>query len=386
VTRDNHLLALSLLVAAIGMPGVVACAAEWSLTPSGQLLGAIQSNPGLQAQNVPTARSLAAKFVVDLQRRTERSSVIISPQLLLQRYRHNGDLNRDEQRIDLTLRRQGEYLSWTGFGTAARDTTLTSELGTTGLTQSARRHQVVELTAGPRWQLSERLSTRSAVLWRSHRYPGKVQSGLTDYAYRSGTLGVDYELNERTGISLSGVAGRLTSGGAQQPSDDFSINLETQFRWRPQWSGGVVIGPSQARSGGASRDGLAFHVEVTRTTETVSLSASLGRAVSQAGRGVLTERDDLSLSGTRRLSERSEVALSAGGTVSRDALPRAGLVAGDVRYGHAEVNLRRRLNDNWNVNLLLGYTMQRIGTSSAALARGVEAQLGFEWSGNGRRH
>ncbi len=369
-----------LLATAASVIGGTAVAAEWSVTPSGQLYAQVDTNPGLQQQDTATAAAMAAEFALRLQRQTEHFGLVIAPRVHSQRYRRDSALDRDDQSLELLLQQRGEYRDWSGSVRATRDTTATSELGTTGLTQGNRLHQGLNLSLGPSWRFSERYSMTGSVQWLSNRYPDEPQQELVNYQHRSVRLSGGYAYTDRMSLSVNASAGRMTSDLPDSQSDDTHLGLEWNYHWSPLWRAAVSVGPAWAHAASGSRNSVAYRAEFNRQGERSTLSALVNHGVSQSGRGVLTQRDEINFRVTHRLAERMNAAISVSASRNRDAVPTLGLQLNDVRYLRADSSLSWGFAADWSAVLSVGTSMQRLPTNSDA-ARGHDVRLTLSWSG-----
>jgi hypothetical protein len=370
-----------------GLTSTSAFAAEWVFTPAAEVSERTQQNPHLSAdknQQNDLSTGVGAQASLMLQRRTERLSVTVQPVVRTYRFPDHSDLNRNEQHLDVSLNWQGEKVSWAGVAAAAHDTTLTSELGNTGLTQGNYRHESFDLSLGPTWMVSERLQARTSVGLYSNRYPGGESSGLENYRYSTALVGMSYVLTDRASVSLYGSAGRLDGQGSGANTDNASLTLQSRYAWSSLMSIGVGVGPSLARTDAGQQRGLLYNADVTRVFEKSALSFSLRRTQSPSGRAVLTDVEDATLAFTAQLTERLTGTASAGFTRRRDALRDLNLDLTRVHYAHADAGVSWLLAPNWRLGASVGSAVQQVGSDfyNNSTGRGFDAHLALSWNGN----
>lgn len=377
---------LGITAAVAGMTSGPALSAEWTFVPDAQLTTQAQDNPRLLPEGDERVTSFVTRAGLRTSRRTERLDLAARAAASIQRSDEDSGLDRDEQLLDLTAGWKGERLSWRGNAVAARDTTLTSELGVTGLTQLNQRHEGYNVSLGPAWQASERLLIASSAGWQLSRYPDP-ETTLRDYRY--GTVGVSavYALSDRASLSLVGSTGRYSTESAVRDTRNASVSLEAQYAWSERWIVSVGAGPSWVEAGRSSEHGYVYNFSLARRMERGALSVSASRQQSPSGFGLLTEADEAGLDFTLQVSERLTGSATAGFVRRKDALPELRLNLQELRYRHAGLHLNWTLNPHWQLSGGLSHKRQKVGTFAASRsARNYEIQLALGWTGSPHVH
>jgi hypothetical protein len=374
---------LGLSAAAAAMAGGTAMAAEWTIAPSARLTMQTQDNPRLTVvdEDKDTEISAGAVATVEVRRRTEQLQLIANSRATYQRYQRDADLDRNEQFVDVTANWQGELVSWNGDLSAARDSTTTSELGTTGLTQFNERHESLVASLGPAWQLSERMAVGANLGWQVSKYPDTV-AGLSDYRYTTASVNAVYGWSDRASVTLIGSAGRLVRDAFDSESKSSSLRAQIQYALSPLWTFSAGIGPSWVETSRQRDRGFVYNASIGRRLEFSSLTLAASRSQSPSGYGVLTELDDFALAFGTQLSERVSAGLSAGLARRKDAVPAFGVDLQEVRYRQIKANLSWLFARNWQVAMSVGNYAQRLSSLSDRTARNYEAGLTLSWSGD----
>lgn len=375
---------LRLLAAAPALLAGPAMAAEWSLTPSGQLVTQAQRNPRLADDGTSTSASLATQLDLRLERATERFNLIIQPHVGWQRYEQDNSLDRSDQQLEATLHWRGELIDWNGTVGATRDSTLTSERGTTGLTQLNERHEGLDVSLGPTWQWSERLTGGTNVGWQAARYPGNRETELQNYDYRLVSGDVGYVLSDRAVLTWVASVGQLVPQHTDAKSDNASLRMQMRYALSSLWSLNLGAGPSVVRAQEHRQNGVIYTAAVSRAFERSSLSLSVNRSVSPSGRGVLTQLQDASLNFGTQLSERVSTGCSVSFSRRTDAIRAGNTALSDVRYARADFSVSWQVSEHWHLGAGMGYSAQQLGArdDNADTARGYDAQLTLGWTGN----
>lgn len=379
---------LPLAAVTAGLASGSSLAAEWTMTPSANLLTQAQQNPRLAVDDDSkhdVSSGLGLTAGLGILRRTERTTLSVSPLVRAYRYDDNNNLDRDEEALGITYGWVGETVSWDSNVSAARDTTLTSELGTTGLTQGNLRHESWDVSVGPSWQLTERWRLRANAETYAHRYPDR-QSALLDYGYSTAMLSTSYVASEKLVVSLFGTAGRLNSDGNTGNTDDKSANVQLQYSWSLLTSFGAAIGRSWVTSDtGESRKGLLFNLSASHVFEKSSLSFNVSRRQAPSGRALLTEADEASVNAATQITERLSATATASYSKRRNVLRSFNFDLQEVRYTRAQLGLAWVLAPNWKLGFAAGSTTQQVGSDFVQgdlTGRGFEVSLGLSWNGD----
>lgn len=382
-SRRPLLRPLSLLLTAPALLTGTALAAEWTATPSAQLLAQGQSNPRFADEEQNLTAAFGTQLGLGLTRATERFSLLVQPTVAWHRYQQDTDLDRSDQHLVTEWHWKGEHIDWDGTVSAARDTTLTSERGTTGLTQLNERHESLDVSLGPSWRWSERLSGIANIGLQAARYPGST-SALQDYDYRLATTSLSYVLSDRAALTGIATVGRLIPEQTQLQSDSGSVRLQMQYALSSLWMLQFGAGPSLVRTASHEEHGIVYTGTLARTFERSSLSLSMNRSVSPSGRGVLTQLQDASLKYNAQLDERLSTGCSLTLSRRKDAIPAIETTLSDVSYARADVTASWRVSEHWHLGGGMGYAAQRFEgiRSDADTARGYDVQLTLGWTGD----
>jgi hypothetical protein len=378
---------LPLAAVTAGLASGSALAAEWTFSPTIDLSAQTQQNPRLttdENRKDDISNGLGAIAGLGLQRRTELTTLSVSPVFRAYRYSNDGNLDRNEGNVNLSYDWLGEKVSWKAGANAARDTTLTSELGTTGLTQGNQRHESWGASIGPTWALSERWQLESSLQTYASRYPDQ-QFGLSNYTYSTALLSTAYAVNEKLSVTLYGTAGKLDSEGNGSNTDDKSANVQLTYSWSPLTSFAASVGRSWVKSDAGNNTGLLYSVSASRAFEKSALSFSVSRRQSPSGNALLTESQEARLSFGSQITERLSVTSSASYSKRRNVLRIFNVDLQEVRYSRADLGLSWRMAANWRLGFNVGSVTQQAGSffyGEDATARGLDLRLGLSWNGD----
>lgn len=354
-------------------------AAEWRIAPSFGTTLVGESNPGLVAVPTTSQQALAAEAGLRLQGRTEITEFGLNAAAARREYRVDS-LNRSDLSVDASLAHaSSERTSWSARIAATRDSTLTSELGTSGQSRADYRHESIGASLSPEWQWGERWTAAMTAQWRSDFYPS-TDSSLVDYQYISGMLTSSWRRSARDSIGIVLHTGRLSVAQAPADVEDASASLQYARTIAELWSLSLAAGPAWARGAGSTETGETFSMEVTRDGQYGAVSFSADRSIAPTGNGYLTRRDSLAVQMHRKLVPNLSGSLGTRYLRSRTVIGALGFTFDDVRYRRVEAGLSWTVTPQWVADFRAGYAdqTQQLGRSTGT---GADFSLGIRWSG-----
>ncbi|MBL8267861.1 hypothetical protein [Steroidobacter sp.] len=360
-----------------------ALAAEWQVAPSVRVGSSYADNPRLLDDGGTSSSGAVGEMKASLQRLTARSELSLRPRFVFSRYSDDETLDSDDQFVTAGYRWLGERSEWnTEFG-LTRDTTLTSELGSTGLVQSNRRHEAASFTVAPKVMFTERVSGGVQMYLVDNSYVDAELTGLVDYRYTALSLFSTVLLSDAgSALSISAQGGELsTEGAGGYQTRDGTLRLGWTFQPWLLWTAGFSAGPSIVEAEAGNDTGYVFDGQIKRQGERWSLSANASRSQAPTGRGVLTRRDEIKLLFNRALTERLSASIDAHWVRSEDLLPVQGSAQTyQVDYARLGIGANWRLSRDWSLSLQLSGNTQNYQLATER-ANGYRASLNMVWNG-----
>lgn len=360
-----------------------ASAAEWRVLPSAFVGASYADNPRLRVDDSSSVSGTVGEFKASLQRVTERSELSLLPRFIASRYSEDESLDSDDQFINGGYRWVGERSEWNMDLGWVRDSTLTSELGSTGLVDSNRRHETSSFTVSPKVMFTERVSGGMQMYVSDNRYIDAENTGLVDYRYLALSLFSSVVLTDAGGtLSVTGQGGRLTTEGVfGAETQNGTLRLGWTFQPWLLWTASLSGGPAIVETARATDTGWVFDGELKRLGDRWSVTANAGRNQSPTGRGVLTRRDEARLTFSRNITERLGASISARYIRSQDLLPQQGRVtAYEVDYAQLGMAASWRLSRDWSLSLQLTGNSQDFELAPER-ANGYRASFNVIWNG-----
>ena len=380
-------LAKLIMLTALATNRGTASAADWTETFDASANAAYVTNPQLLPGSNIADQSGQVMLDGATHAQTERAQLTVTPRFSVIRYAHETDLDFETGSVDVAFLRKLERGQWTLDGQALVDSTVVSELGTTGITSINRRHYAESISTGYQYDLTERLSWQLQGMWQDTRYTDALRFGLTDYGYVSAQSGLGWSFSERIQGSFTLETDRIDPKvGVTQNEYSASVQLKRSFSERYAWRASIGGARVQAGPAGSQTSSL-FELGASRQGERVQWDLSVKRAVLPIGNGLLAREDLASFGATVGISERSSVNLSLNVirtepvTVSVYLAPGISLayqVYSGAAWGQASAQWLYHLSRHW----ALAATYQRARARNylfAEWANGDQARIGVVW-------
>jgi hypothetical protein len=393
-------------LAAVALFAALSChAAEWVLEPSIDSKASTTDNlnltPGFRESSWWMTLSPALAF----SRNTEISQVLGSVRLNVNRYPDDRQLDTEDQLLYFSSKLNDERNQFGLSGTYTRDSTLQTELQTTGIPQV--RRQRTQTGIQPSWQHS--LDERNAVFanYNYEKADYEAGAGLVDYSNQQVSVGLQHLWNERTTVALIGVYSRYETDTGSQTTQSGIVNanvvykpsertdLSFQAGWRNstieihnsfdvcpagdpaicQFLGIPLVRLNQETK--STDDGWLLDVSAAYRWESATASLSIGRDINPTGGGLLVQTDNITAGYSRQFSERLSGTLGASFLQSQYL---GGVGAGKSDYYRLDGGLTWTLSEYWRLNAGYSYAHQRSeNTPEAATANSVFVSLGYNW-------
>ena len=364
-----------------------ALAADWSESLEAAANVAYATNPQLQPGS--KVGDQVALLAVDgsTSVQTERGQLSATPRFSITRYERETGLDIDTGSLDFSYLQKLERGQWTLSGQALTDSTVTSELGLTGITSVNRRHDAAAVSPGYQYFSSERLSWLLQGSWQLTRYSDARRFGLTDYDYASVQFGPSWGFSERVKGSLVVEADRVRPQDGT-PEKDYSASLQLKRNLSEQYAWRVSAGVTRVDSGGSSSaTSSLLELGATRQAELVQWDISLRRAVLPIGLGLLARQDQATAGIVVGTSEQSTLSLSVS-AIRTDpvslslylspAISLRYLVYSGASWGQASAEWKYRLSPNWALSAAYVQARARSGNLQE-WANGNQARIGVQW-------
>ena len=373
-------LSSSVVVACSALAAASASAAEWRITPSSSVAADYSDNPRLLTSGGEAANGVRSELSTQLLMRTERVALSMIPRIVSSHYSNDATLSSTDEFIDFAGQWQSERTTWATTANFTRDTTLTSEIGFTGLIQSNRRHEGITLGGGPTVQVTERLSLGGQLYEMRNHYVDARYTGLVDYDYSLAGLNAGWVVSERTTLTVDASAGELRAPDAGMKTRNESLKLGMNYTVSELWMAKLSAGPAWVQADAGEDTGWVLSSEFHRHTERNDWSVTLARELTPAGQGLLTRRDSLSIGFIHQITEHTAAEVYVHAINNQTLSPGLAVNYDTVHYQQVETRFRWMLSPSWSLVASASAQRQSFSTYPDAAA-GSRALLNIVWNG-----
>jgi len=299
-----------------------AVGANWTVTPSLQLTVDYDDNVRLETVSPGSVVETTIIPEASINRSTERSDVTIDATGSYATFSGSGsqDLDGGDVILDLSAYRDNSERTRIGLdGEYIRDSTLTSELETTGEVQERRRRDFAFIMPYWTYAISESSSIKFGYEYTDVSYDNPTSLNLFDYDLNALSATLTRQASEETEFFGTLEGARLEAPDKPEKNDYGSLELGVTRRFSPTLSGFVAVGGLSGDADVASNgvrmskdisEGL-FRAGINRKIPVGELSAEIGRYVEPSGRGLLRRTDRIRVRLKRRLSPTTTFTLTA---------------------------------------------------------------------------
>ena len=223
-------------------------AAEWSVEPSVGLRTEYNDNINLSPAPHPDVWGIKLSPDVKFSGETETLKVTGGLNVRINRYFGEGGLDT----IDHTLSLRSNYKAerdLLGLNIdSIRDSTLLSELATTGTVQVRRQRNL--LTANPTWTraLTDATSLSASYSYTNVHYDDSANSGLINYGDQSASVGIQSKLDERNVVNVTAYYDRYETKPAEFRASTYGVQGGYDHDFSETLNGSFVVGLRRTQS------------------------------------------------------------------------------------------------------------------------------------------
>jgi hypothetical protein len=350
------------LVACVGLAWAgIASAEQRYFEPRVSLYGFYEDNVGLQNENETDSPGYILRASATGGRREEHSDINLRSEAVRRHYCDDSDLNTTDLFLDGEYVRRIETDRFWLKTELDLDSTLTSEVATTGRVQVRDRRVRWEIAPGWERQVSERLSVNANGSFQDVDYDDNDSTGLIDYDFSTFGGGLSYGLNER--IQLLGRASfdRYDANTIDNTSETISALGGLSFVITETWSVSALLGGRltdiETRTGTDDSTGGVADISATRQLETGSTRFGLTRSIVPSGDGEVLDTTSVDFNWTKNIVPRWRGILDA--RAFRNEQPSGDASSSDRDYFDLRPRLRFQLEREWSLEFGYRYRYQR---------------------------
>ncbi|MES9962296.1 MAG: hypothetical protein ABW116_02045 [Candidatus Sedimenticola sp. 20ELBAFRAG] len=317
--EKNWMLYRLVAIALLNIPGVVQ-AGQWYFEPDASVRMGYDDNARFSSTNPEGSFSLTGTAQSDFGYRGDHSELTGVASWSSRRFDNLPDLDTDDQSLSLDLKTESELSQFGLQVMFDRDSTLTSELESTGLVQVSSRRERSHMK--PYWQhdINERTQLNFAYDHTDVSYDDAAATGLVDYIHSTGNLGLTYQLLENTQLSFSVFGGNFEADAVNTEVDTLAFHAGAIHRFSETFTANLSVGvAANEASFKDSLDQMTSHnnsatlldAGLTKEWESSRFELSASITETPSGHGRLLRRKALGMKLQTDYSERLNIALNA---------------------------------------------------------------------------
>ncbi len=293
-------------------------AAEYSLAPHVSLQTRFNDNIRMTTRPHDNVLGVILDAEADIGVATPRSSLSITPRMRKSNYTSKDKLDSVNWFMDLNASHALSERHYLGLSANYDiESTLTSELLDTGLTQTTKDRTTRSINPNYTFVYSDRDSIQMAYGYTKVQYADGLGSGLVDYTYRLVSANGIHQLNDTDSVSLLLYTTRFETPQTRSRTRSYAAQASVSRQFSETLQGTIGFGLIHSRfkflqaslpfglpvTVESSATGKLFQFNLEKDWERSKLEASLTRNVSPSGRGSQSTTDELILKGSHRLAE-----------------------------------------------------------------------------------
>ncbi|EGV33735.1 hypothetical protein ThidrDRAFT_0424 [Thiorhodococcus drewsii AZ1] len=363
---------VSLLYLPLVLGSSIAVADQWYVKPLAVLEAYYDDNVRLTSRNERNTSVANVRANVKAGRRTEISDIQLGANLTSSRYFEASDLDKTDGSLNALASYDLGRSTFKLNGAFNYDSTLTSEVSTSGYVQANKRR--LRFYVQPTWtyQLTPRGSVEMTLSYEDIRYEDVDVIPLYDYDYTTAGLTFIYALSERAQAFTRVTFDRYEASDVGLKSDSTGLLFGASYQLSETLSASAYAGVRQTSSevptwlGVQKSDssGPLFQFELNKRFEVGGLDFSVSRSMLPSSNGELLDTTSLALSFTRPLSHKWNFRLTADAYRNRTEDDAAS--SSDRDYFAISPRFEFKLSQELNLGLSYRYRWQKYDLSDEA--------------------
>lgn len=349
-------------------------AEQWYLEPRASLYSFQDDNLNLSILNPVNTVGATASLEGGAGRRTENTEIEIRAKLLSSAYTDASEYDT----TNAALKALGSYQTGRSQfkleGQFDYDSTLTSEVATTGYVQTDKRRQRAAIS--PTWifKLTPRTSVETAFSYEDVSYEDVDLIPLFDYNFSTAAATLVYDLTERSQLFGRVSADRYDASQVDTQSDSRGIEIGASHQLSETLSITLFAGarnttaqtPTWFGVQETDNSGPLFEVKLKKSLEVGEFSVTADRSLLPSSNGSLLDTTSLSMSFAYPLNEAWKFRFDASGYRNRS--PDEGIGTYDRDYLSFAPHVEHRLTEEIFLDVSYRYRWQRYEISATDAA------------------
>ena len=337
------------------MVSAVAHGAQWSIAPNFSLAVDTDSNRGLSPEGADSqSETFSTSGQFDLA--TEANDLSFSPLLRWQDFdtqAFQDIFERDFNIADTWTQERGRLVL---SAEDADRSTLTTEATETGILSTSLHQKLDQVSVGETYSQSERWALVLQGSYSDTSYYGTSQSALLNlllgYRYPMASIGEQLQLTEASSLTASVFYGQLLNRIPGQDTKEGGVTVDYRASLSERTQLDASVGATHVDTAGNSRISETGSISLSRSFDAGSLTLAYADSLTPYGSGALVQRQQVTLSASRNLTERLNLVASASRVQNGQSAASTQLGAPpEVQtYDNAQLDLVWQLAEYWKLD------------------------------------
>ena len=360
---------------------------QWYFEPKASLRGFYDDNVRLISVLPQSSFGAIARAEAVAGRRSEITDIGIDAAVVRRQYTAVPVLNSTDGYLKFDAKHRTERDRFGLRASFAYDSTLTSEVETTGLVQVNKRRK--RMSVSPSWtrSLSERSSLDLRLSYLDVTYQDAGLTGLSNYTYGSASLQHSYNLNEITQLFWNLSYDHFASDRFSRQSNSFGLMAGIGHAFSETLSASLLAGVRKSDGSlefpglfrvSESSSGPLFKGVLTKRFEAGRLELQASRLLLPSGEGQLLDSKQLNARLLYTLKPRWDLSLRA--FALHNTAPSVLTNRQDRKYFSIEPGIEYHLTRWWTVAASYRYRWQKYADRpNDAASNAVFLNLSYVW-------
>ncbi|NEV60737.1 outer membrane beta-barrel protein [Thiorhodococcus minor] len=339
-------------------------AEQWYVEPRASLQAFYDDNVRLSVASPVSSSGGTATGEVEAGRRSEISDIGLSAKVIARRYADASDLDETDSALGFTSAYQWGLSRFGLDASFDYDSTLTSEIATSGLVQVNKRRERVLVSPSWTYNLGSRAQARAGASYQEITYEDVELIPLFNYSFATADLTLTYGLSERATLFGRASYAKYDADQVDTTSDSVGAEVGASYALSETLALTTYAGlrntkaetPTLLGTEETENSGPLFQLELKKTFDRGQLRVSADRSVVPSSSGTLLDTTALAASVDYELAPRWKFLFSARGY--RNRTPDGESSGYDRDYFSFSPGIRHKLTRSLSVDLSYRYRWQ----------------------------
>jgi len=283
---------------------------------------------------------------------TEKTALDLIPSARFSKYSGDDDLDSNDYFLNLKSLLATEWLIWGLDGKYIRDTSLTSELEDTGLVQTRKKREKVDINPSLFYKISEWTKLEVAIDLTQVEYKNAALTGLIDFDFKTLDMTIRRETGDASELNISVNTFRFEASDVNNESDHISLTTMYKQSLTASLDSEILIGIRKSdfnSNQNSDEKGILFKLDINKEHEYTNWSTELSRTINPGGSGSVIQRDRVSVNATRFMTDKLRALLNLSLLKNKELENSATATNIDRKYKQISAQLHWQFANDWSI-------------------------------------